>query len=144
MQERYRVDHGKKMKNATETKNIFGSFCPCWVFRPVLLVAESQSAADFKEKRERFGNFFLGFVMSLKKFLKRSCWTMRGQSTVEYFILLVAIAVLTIVGSSAFFAKMQNSGSFVLNYSVAQMKQDNLGDFSLSGVTPGGWTNTTI
>ena len=69
---------------------------------------------------------------------------MRGQSTVEYFILLVAIAVLTIVGSSAFFAKMQNSGSFVLNYSVAQMKQDNLGDFSLSGVTPGGWTNTTI
>jgi hypothetical protein len=39
---------------------------------------------------------------------------------------------------------MQNSGSFVLNYSVAQMKQDNLGDFSLSGVTPGGWSNTTI
>ena len=69
---------------------------------------------------------------------------MSGQSTVEYFILLVAIAVLTIVGSSVFFAKIQNSSSYVLNYSVAQMKQDNLGDFSLGGVTPGGWTNTTI
>jgi hypothetical protein len=132
------------MKNATEAKNIFGAFCPCWVFRPVFLVAESLSASDLKEKREWFGNFFSRFVMSLKKFLKRSCWTMRGQSTVEYFILLVAIAVLTIVGSSAFFAKIQNSGSYVLNYSVAQMKQDNLGDFSLGGVTPGGWTNTTI
>lgn len=132
------------MKNATETKIIFGTFCLYWVFGQFFLVAESLKADYLKEKHGRFGNFFMGFIMSLKKFLKRPIWTICGQSIVEYFILLVTIAVLTIVGSSTFFAKMKKSGSYVLNYSVSQMKQDNLGDFSLGGVTPGGWTNTTI
>jgi|GEM_PF-1126484 len=132
------------MKNATETKNIFGIFCPYWDFRQFFLTAESFNADFLKEKHERFGNFFHGFVMSLKKFLKRYVWTISGQSIVEYFVLLVAIAALAIVGSSAFYAKMQRSSGYVLNYSVGQMKQGNLNTFSLGGVTPGGWTNTTI
>ncbi|MDD5019659.1 MAG: hypothetical protein PHH75_00725 [Candidatus Omnitrophica bacterium] len=132
------------MKNATGTKIYFGIFCPYWGFRQLFYVAESLNVDFLRKKHERFGTFFLGFVMSLKKFLKRNSWTMRGQSTVEYFILLVALAVLTIVGSSTFFAKMQRSSGHVLNYSVGQMKQDNLATFSLGGVTPGGWTNTTI
>jgi Flp pilus assembly pilin Flp len=42
--------------------------------------------------------------MSLKKYLKSS-----GQAIVEYFILLVLIAALTIIGGSILFGKVQIS-----------------------------------
>ncbi|MFH0940754.1 MAG: hypothetical protein V1840_02735 [Candidatus Omnitrophota bacterium] len=40
--------------------------------------------------------------MRLKKFLKSS-----GQAVVEYFILLVLLAALTIIGGSVLFGKVQ-------------------------------------
>jgi Flp pilus assembly pilin Flp len=132
------------MKNATDVKIFFGTFFPCLALREIFTIAESLNVVFLRKKHERFGTFFPGFVMSFKKFLRSDSFSRSGQSTVEYFILLVALAVLTIVGSSTFFAKIKRSSDHVLNYSVKQMKQDNLRNFSLGGITPGGWTNTTI
>jgi hypothetical protein len=45
--------------------------------------------------------------MSLKKYLKSKRENNSGQAIVEYFILLVLLATLTVLGSRAFFGKVQ-------------------------------------
>lgn len=47
--------------------------------------------------------------MSLQKFLKSYGLKEKGQAVVEYFILLVLLAALTIIGGSVLFGRIQTT-----------------------------------
>lgn len=130
------------MKNATEIKNLLGLFVPALFFRQHLVFAGLRRIVVSAQHPKQSGNFFPGFVRSLKKNLKMGFCCIKGQSTVEYFILLVVLALVTIIGASYFFSKVQSSAGFCFNYSASKMKQTNLDFFHLGGIVPGGDEHT--
>lgn len=58
--------------------------------------------------------------MSLKKFLKRQGLN-AGQMMIEYFILLVVVAALTIFATSKFFSDAKNSCERAVNGAVEKI-----------------------
>jgi len=68
----------------------------------------------------------MGFIMSLKKYLKRFESDSRGQVFVEYFVLFVAIATLVIVASAKanFFNQMKKTTSDYTIMAVDKMTSE--------------------
>jgi len=59
--------------------------------------------------KRRSGIFLQMLIMRLKKFFKSCSLRNGGQAIVEYFILLVLIAALTIIGGSVLFGKVKTT-----------------------------------
>ncbi len=62
--------------------------------------------------------------MSLKKYLKSCGSRNNGQAIVEYFILLVLLAAVTIVGGSLLFGRVQTSTDRFRNSAFEAMVPD--------------------
>lgn len=67
--------------------------------------------------------------MRLKKYLKRNKLDKKGQAIVEYFILLVMLALLTIVSSSVFFKNVKSTTDTFFQRSNQTMAQPNIDAF---------------
>ncbi|MBU1726884.1 MAG: class III signal peptide-containing protein [Candidatus Omnitrophica bacterium] len=55
----------------------------------------------------------MSFIKSLK--------TKRGQSSIEYIVLFAIIAVLTLLGVSELFPRIQSAGQYSLSRSLSNM-----------------------
>ena len=71
--------------------------------------------------------------MSLKKYLKRNLFrnvsqnqpfSMTGQIIVEYVILFCLLALLTIIGASTFFAKLQHTTNSFSDAAIDSMRPE--------------------
>ena len=83
-------------------------------------------------------NYFMktGLIISFKKSLlinilhgtslksdpsARPFWQNAAQSTIEYFVLLTVLALVTVVGASTFFPKIQNSLFDIQNAAIERI-----------------------